>query len=307
METWTLKDIPWDHFDKTKVNPQIIPVVKAASMVEYNADDYRHYLNCVFRDDKRICAAINHWSIEEVQHGEALGRWAKLADPSFDFDRSFDRFVCNFKFPLDVTQSVRGSRASELVARCMVETGTSSFYRALADATDEPVLKEVCSRIAEDEFAHYCLFHTYLRKYLRMENLSFIDRLRVAFSRVAETEDDELASAYWAANRAGEHFDRRSNAVAYARETLKYYRPAHINRAVDMIFGALGLDPRGPGGWLATRAVRIFIWYRGRLCPRMAFCISRLHIGWCLCRVLVSRPIGRYDAMNRANSSRTPR
>ena len=68
MGTWTLRDIPWNRFDKTRVNPQIISVVKAASMVEYNADDYRRYLNSVFRDDKRIRSAIDQWSVEEIQH-----------------------------------------------------------------------------------------------------------------------------------------------------------------------------------------------------------------------------------------------
>ncbi len=263
MGAWTLGDIPWDHFDATKVNPELVPVVKAASMVEYNADHYRQYLNNVFDGDERTCRAIDQWSIEEVQHGRALGHWAELADPEFNFNRSFRRFVDKFNFPLEVTESVRGSRPGELVARCMVETGTSSFYSALADATEEPVLKEICIRIAEDEFAHYCLFHSYMLRYLNAENLSLLERLRVAFDRVVETEDDELASAYWAANGAGEHFDRRSNSIAYARATLKYYKPKHIARGVEMIFGALGLNPLGPLGWTATRAMRAFIWYRG--------------------------------------------
>ncbi len=48
-----------------------------------------------------------------------------------------------------------GSRAGELIARCIAETGTNSFYSALADATDESVLNDICRRIAEGELAHY--------------------------------------------------------------------------------------------------------------------------------------------------------
>ena len=155
MGTWTLDDVPWDRFDLSKVDPEIIPIVKAASMVEYNADDYRQYLKNVFADDARACKAIDQWTVEEVQHGEALGRWAELADPDFDFKRAFKRFTDNYNIPLAVTESVRGSRTGEMVARCMVETGTNSLYSALADATDEPVLKDICRRIADDEFAHY--------------------------------------------------------------------------------------------------------------------------------------------------------
>ena len=279
MGKWTLDDIPWDRFDPAKVNQEIVPVIKAASMVEYNAGDYRRYLTNVFAGDDRTVRAIEQWADEEVQHGRALGEWAKLADPDFDFDHSFARFRESFTFPLDVSESVRGSRAGELIARCMVETGTNSFYSALGDATDEPVLKEICRRIAEDEFAHYCLFLTQMRRYLDGENLNLRERVRVAFGRVAETEDDELATAYWAANRSGERFDRRTNAVDYARATLKYYQPVHIHRGVDMIFGAIGMDSSGPLGWIAVRAVRAFIWYRGRFTPHVAVLAARLQNG----------------------------
>lgn len=267
MGTWSLNDIPWHAFDASRVNPEIVPIVKAASMVEFNADDYRVYLQNVFHDDARVRTALQQWAVEEVQHGRALGEWARLADPGFDFDRCFERFVGNYTVPVHVSQSVRGSRVGELVARCMVETGTSSFYSALADASDEPVLKEICRRIAEDEIAHYYLFHSSLRRYLKSENLPLLERFRVALERAAETEDDELARAYWAANRSDEAFDRRSNSIAYANATLKYYRPQHIARAVDLIFGTLGLKPTGALGWLATRAVRVFFWYRGRFVP----------------------------------------
>lgn len=275
MGTWSLKDIPWDSFDPSRVNPEIVPVVKAASMVEFNADDYRVYLQNVFHDDARVQNALKQWSAEEVQHGRALGKWAELADPDFDFQRCFEVFVGNFEFPLDVSQSVRGSRVGELVARCMVETGTSSFYSALADASDEPVLKEICRRIAEDEVAHYYLFHSSLRRYLKDEDLPLLQRFKVALERAAETEDDELARAYWAANHPDELFDRRSNSIAYANATLKYYRPNHVARAVEMIFGTLGLKPSGPLGWIATRAVRTFIWYRGSFVPRLRIALRK--------------------------------
>jgi hypothetical protein len=59
------------------------------------------------------------------------------------------------------------------------------------------------------------------------------------------------------------------------RAALKYYRPAHVRRMVEMIFGALGL-PSGLLGWMATRAARAFIWYRSRLIPRIEVLQSRM-------------------------------
>jgi hypothetical protein len=36
---WTLNDIPWDQFDRSKVDDDIVRIVRSASMVESNADD----------------------------------------------------------------------------------------------------------------------------------------------------------------------------------------------------------------------------------------------------------------------------
>lgn len=261
MTGWTLDDIPWEAFDASRVDPEIIPIVKAASVVESNAHDYRDYLNNVFADDVKVTSAITGWADEEVQHGVALGRWAQLADPTFNYDESLDRFRANFSLPLDCDSSVRGSRTGEMIARCMVETGTSSYYNALAAATDEPVLKAICERIAEDEYAHYCLFHRHMTRYMEREHLGMGKRLRVAFGRIAETEDDELATAYHAANDPTAPYDREKYAALYASTAAQYYTPGILEQSVEMIFHALGLKSGGIWnrilsrlGWAVIRA-----------------------------------------------------
>ena len=115
-------------------------------MVEANGGDYATYLCNVFHDDPLFQAAARSWAGEEVQHGLALARWAALADPEFDFDACFRRFTDGYKIAVDADRSIRGSRSGELVARCIVETGTSSYYTALMEAADEPVLKEIFRR-----------------------------------------------------------------------------------------------------------------------------------------------------------------
>jgi rubrerythrin len=242
---WTLEDIPWDRFDRSLVDADLLKVVKAAALVEYNADDYAAYLCNVFHDDDAFRDASVGWAQEEVQHGTALGRWAALADPDFDFDDAVRRFRQSYKIDVQAAASTRGSRAGELIARCMVETGTSSYYSALADASDEPVLKAVCQRIAADEHRHYKLFYTYLKTYLERENIGAFRRLRIALGRIAETEDDELACAYYAANAApGEAYVHARHSREYMRRAYGFYRPYHLDRAVGMIFKACGFRPR---------------------------------------------------------------
>lgn len=239
---WTLDDIAWDDFDRSKVDPEIVKLIKAASMVEYNGADYTDYLCNVFSDDSAFQEAARKWGREEIQHGQALAAWAEKVDPSFDFDVSFKRFVEGFRPDVEATESIRGSRSGELVARCIVETGTSSFYSAIAEATDEPVLQQICRAIAADEFRHYKLFYDALRRYLDVEGLGRLGRLKVAISRINETEDDELSYAYYAANLYGrEEYDRERCHRLYMAPVYKNYRRQHMDKAVAMIAKASGI------------------------------------------------------------------
>jgi rubrerythrin len=242
---WTLDDIDWNAFRPDRANPELVRVAKAAALVEHNGADYAVYLNNVFAGDAAFGPAIDVWAKEEVQHGKALARWAKLADPDWDFDAAFKRFTDGYKLPLDVTASVRGSRTAELIARCIVETGTSSYYAALADSSDEPVFKQVCRHIAADELRHYKLFYDHMRRYQGAENLGRWGRLRVGLGRIAESEDDELSYAYYAANQWPAPYDRRTSARAYARRAYSVYRRTHIERGIGMALKAVGLKPQG--------------------------------------------------------------
>jgi hypothetical protein len=257
MARWTLDEISWDRFDPVKVDPDLLKVAKAASLVERNARDYAAYLCSVFSDDPEVLRTAGEWAEEEVQHGMALGRWAQMADPSYDFEGAFQRFATQIKLPLEATESVRGSRTGEWVARCCVEVGTSSMYTALAQAAEEPVLKQICQKIAADEFRHYKLFYSHLRRYLVRERVGFWRRLFVAYGRAAETEDDELAYAYWSANHQKDApYDRQTYVEHYFRRTYRHYRYQHVERGLAMIFKAIGLRPHG---WLNRIAAALAI------------------------------------------------
>jgi hypothetical protein len=263
MTHWTLDSIAWDKFDRSKINPDLVNIVKAASLVEANGGDYAAYLCSVFSDDPEFQDAAQNWAREEVQHGMALARWAKLADPAFDFDAAFKRFTDGIKIETWRTDSIRGSRCGELVARCIVETGTSSYYTAMMDAAEEPVLKEVCRHIAADEFRHYRLFYQHLKTYLAKEKVGPVKRFAIALSRITETEDDELAYAYYAANHSGETYERRRFVRAYVRRAFGYYRHEHLERAVGMSLKAVGLKPNG----LLSRSIAFIAtnWLRLRI------------------------------------------
>ncbi len=272
MKHWRLEDVAWDHFAPARADPGLIPLVKAAAMVERNGTDYAIYLNRVFADDPDFRQAADYWAEEEVQHGDALGKWAMLADPAWNYEAAFARYKAGFKLPLDAEASIRGSRTGELIARCMVEIGTSSYYSALAEATKEPVLQQICRHIAADEFRHYKLFYDHMRRYLTRENIGLVRRLRIAAGRIGESEDDELAYAWHCGNEPAElGFERGRCTAAYMARAMAFYRFRHVERGMGMIFKAVGLPPRGRMSDLSAKAAwRLIQWRRQRFAARLA-------------------------------------
>ena len=270
MTGWTLDDIPWDTFDWHAVNADLLAVVKTAALVEANAADYVGYLNGVFAGDDAFIGAIAKWGVEEERHGVVLGRWAELADPGFDFARALADFRAGFRIPQGVDASIRGSRSGELVARQVVETGTSSFYSAIRDATGEPVLKAIAGRIAADEFAHYRLFATHFARYHAARPLPLRTRLAVAVTRFSEAGDDELGWAWFAANvLPGDRMARYASGVhtrAYGVRALRLYQRGHIDNGVRMLLRAVALRPNGP----VFRMAAASLWGLLRLRVRLA-------------------------------------
>lgn len=266
MKHWRVDQLSWDLFDASKIDPEIVPLVKAAAMVERNGGDYALYLKGVFHDDPDFRRAAENWAEEEIQHGDALGRWASLADPGWDYAVAFARYRAGYKIDISADASIRGSRTGELIARCMVETGTSSYYTALAEATEEPVLRQVCKQIAADEYRHFKLFYDHMKRYLAREDLSFLQRLRVAAGRIGETEDDELAFAFHCANESPSlAYDHTRCSAGYMGRAMGFYRYRHIERSMGMVFKAVGLEPRGRLSGLAARgAWRLLCWRRDR-------------------------------------------
>ena len=261
MKHWRIEEVSWDQFDASRLDPEIVSLVKAAALVERNGIDYGTYLNRVFAEDPDFRAAADRWSVEEVQHGDTLGRWAMLADPGWDFEAAFARYKSGYHLPLlDADLSVRGSHVGELIARCMVESGTSSYYSALGEAAREPVLVQICRLIAADEFRHFKLFYDHMKRYLKRERIGVLARMRIALSRIGESEDDELAYAFYCGNTPPDAVYRHKQAIAgYMARTMTMYRYHHLERAVGMILKAIGLPPRGRMSAAAARGAWWFM------------------------------------------------
>jgi len=77
----------------------------------------------------------------------------------------------------------------------------------------------------------------------------------VAAGRIAESEDDELAYAYYAANETAGSYDRDRCRRAYARRAYALCHKHHVAHGVRLIFKAVGLNPHGSLARIASRLI----------------------------------------------------
>lgn len=194
---WTLDSLDFGRIDIQRIrqNEDLFFLLCSASFVESGSDLYTHNLVEHFAGDEALQTWLSqHWEHEELQHGRALAAYVQAVWPEFDWDRGFASFWNEYG-AMCTNEQLEKSRGLELAARCVVETGTASLYRALNDITDEPVLKQLTNHIKSDEVRHFKHFYQHFRLYREREGFSRYKVFRAILRRVNEikSEDSDVA------------------------------------------------------------------------------------------------------------------
>jgi hypothetical protein len=138
---WRIEDIDLTRINRQKAvaNEDLLLLLCAASFIESGTDLYTSNLSAFFHDDPEVSAWLNHeWEPEEMQHGRALKTYIAYVWPEFDWDTAFSQFMEEYSLTCSM-EDFEKTRALEMVARCVVETGTATLYRAIGECSDEPV------------------------------------------------------------------------------------------------------------------------------------------------------------------------
>lgn len=170
-QRWSLDDIPWHAIRHETVaqSEAFFFLVASASLMESATDLYTANLIDFFAGDDEVAAWLeDYWLPEELQHGRALRRYVEAAWPEFEWEPTYRQFVEEFRPFCDV--ALEAARSLEMASRCVVETGTASYYTTLSRASPEPVLAVLARRIVEDEVRHYKHFFRFFRKYREVES-----------------------------------------------------------------------------------------------------------------------------------------
>ena len=184
---WHLEDIDFSSIDtaRMRVRDDIFLLVCSASFVESGAETYAHNLVDYFTGDTEVGEWLNeHWKVEELQHGRALKTYVQHVWPEFDWDSAYAAFFAEYA-KLCTCDELEPTRGQELVARCIVEMGTTTYYQALNAVCDEPVLRDLTWRIRTDEVQHYKHFYHYFLRYQQQENLHRPHVIAALWRRVA--------------------------------------------------------------------------------------------------------------------------
>lgn len=194
---WTLESIDLDRIDVARVrhDEDLFFLLCSSSFVESGSDLYSQNLIDHFAGDQELQTWLSqHWEHEELQHGRALAAYVRKVWPEFDWDKGFQAFWNEYG-AVCTAEQLEPCRGLELAARCVVETGTASLYRALNEITDEPVLKQLTNHIKSDEVRHYKHFYQHYRLYREREGFGRYKVFRAILRRVNEikSEDSDIA------------------------------------------------------------------------------------------------------------------
>ncbi|MET3109455.1 rubrerythrin, partial [Oxalobacteraceae bacterium GrIS 1.18] len=195
---WRIEDI-----DFTAIDPELIRhdqflfvTLASASFVEIHSEQYADNLIVHFRDDSTLTSWLaDHWRRDEVQHGQALKAYVQTVWPEFDWEQAYLAFSQEYGLLCTVEQ-LEQHKALELIARCVVETGTSSFYRAMHNYVGEPVLKALIDKIRIDETTHYAHFRRHFLAYNDDERHSVKAIIQAIWRRLKAISNEDAYIAF---------------------------------------------------------------------------------------------------------------
>ncbi|MDD4887144.1 MAG: ferritin-like domain-containing protein [Thiomonas sp.] len=246
---WTLD---WIDFSRIQIetvhdNDDLFYLLVSASFVESGSGTYTRNLVAHFDAYPQIADWLQHqWEPEELQHGRALRTYVQTVWPEFDWQTAYAAFFADYS-RLCTVDELEDDRALELVARCVVETGTATYYQTLRDLIAEPILNELAERIRLDEVQHYKHFYRYFRQ-LNAERALSRARIFGALKRrlnELRTSDSDIALRYvWAFRHAPGEADE----VPFEQVCQRLYRRVGallpMEQAVKMLLRPLALPHR---------------------------------------------------------------
>ncbi len=246
---WHIGDLDFQAIDHAEVvdNEELFYLLMSASFIETGSDTYAANLAEHYRDYPDIAEWLQErWENEELQHGNALRCYVEAVWPAFEWQKAYDSFFAEYS-TLCTMEELHPDRQLEMVARCVVETGTTAYYHTLRELSNEPVLRQLLGNIRNDEVGH---FKHFLKYFKQLQERNPVGRARIAgalYARLKELResDSDVALRHVFAHRGPYFADSRTTFESMAKRMytiISTQLPADL--AVRMLLKPLLLPPR---------------------------------------------------------------
>jgi len=241
------KDIPYSDIDinTIKDNDYLFQTLAVASFIEITSNVYEKNLNIYYKDDASTVKWLEDvWMPEEIQHGKSLKKYIETVWPEFDWKRHYEIFLENY-LPLCRLDALEPTKAREMIARMVVETGTSTFYKAMANyakEVGEPILEDLCRKISKDEVYHFEIFEQVFKKYKKEEELAKKDIIKILYDRLKEINNEDVKIAYESlqTDKSYNEYIKQTGNFAkkyypYKMATKMFIRPLGLNNNLENV------------------------------------------------------------------------
>lgn len=155
---WNITDIPWDEIDHSKVNENLIALIKTIAFGELTTYSATKSFMDMFSDDPDFTQWLAVWLYEETKHPHALIKWLHMVGAEVD-----SSFLMQGREITPMTPS----KAEMLAFNIISEIVAGHTYTQTSMLMDEPVLKQIAMYLAKDELRHSVGFENYARELIK--------------------------------------------------------------------------------------------------------------------------------------------
>lgn len=151
---------------------------------------------------------------------QPCARYVEAVWTDFPWQQAYDSFFAEYSQLCTMGGCIPIGRL-EMVARCVVEMGTTTYYQTLRGLSDEPVLYQLLSNIRNDEVGHYKHFLQYFKQ---LQDEQPVGRLRIAgalygrLKELRESDSDVALRHVWA--HKGRYFAQSNQSFADVAQRL---------------------------------------------------------------------------------------
>lgn len=200
---WDVEDFVWETADAGQLTDGQRSAVQFITIIEDHLPGYfalyqRHFPvdGSVDREsfihNRELYHFTVRWAQEEDSHARALAKYqvaAGLAEPEAlrtslaldgqkEFTLPYEQAVQLFTYPL------------------VQEKATQIYYQHLRDVVDEPVLREILTRLSRDEARHFSFFASVLTRYLQVHGDQVVEPIRDVIANFRMPLADTMRG-YW--------------------------------------------------------------------------------------------------------------